>query len=83
MLLLLTLNVAKCYKPDIIYRNDSYKILTPDENLDSFKGEFIVLSQARKYFSTYICNSEARFVVAGANKFTTSKKVKILFSISL
>jgi hypothetical protein len=48
---MLTLNVSKQYKVDIIDRDGSYTVLTSSENLDSFKGAFIELSQDRKYAS--------------------------------
>jgi hypothetical protein len=51
ILLLLTLNVSKYFKADIIDRDGSYTTLTPSETLDSFKCAFIGLSQDQKYIS--------------------------------
>jgi hypothetical protein len=50
-------------------RNGSYVILTPDENIKSLKAEIIGLRQVGNEFTRF-WNSEARFVVAGANKFS-------------
>jgi hypothetical protein len=72
----LTLTVPKHYKADVIDRDGSYTILILDENLDSFKGEFIGLSQVRKYVFKNIWNSEPRFIVAGVNEFLMLQKRK-------
>ena len=63
-------NISKTNKTDFIDRDGSYIILTPDGNFKSFQVEINGLAQEGEYKFKRLWNSEARFVVAGANKFS-------------
>jgi hypothetical protein len=75
-------NISKPNKTDFIDRDGSYIILVPDGNLKSFKAEFFGLAQGGENRFTRFWNSEARFVVAGANYFTMSQQTDILGYLS-
>jgi len=59
-------------------RDGSYIILTPDGNINSIIAEILglIVDQENKF--TILWNSEARFVVAGANEFSMSQQMDIL-----
>jgi hypothetical protein len=63
-------NISKPDKTDFIDRNSSYIILIPDGDFKSFQVEFNELAQKGEYNFTRLWNSESRFVVAAANKFS-------------
>jgi len=69
-------NISKPDETDFIDRDGSYIILIPDGNLKSFWAEIKGLAIGRDKFTRF-WNSEARFVVAGANEFSLSKKIEI------
>jgi len=71
-------NITKPEKTDFIDRDGSYIILIPDGNIKSLKAEILGLAEGRKYKFTRFWNSEARFVVAGANQFSMSQQTNIL-----
>jgi hypothetical protein len=56
-------------KSDFIDRNGSYVILIPDGNIMRLSAEINGISLGQTKF-TRLWNSEARFVVAGANEFS-------------
>jgi hypothetical protein len=60
-------NISKYYKTDFIDGDGSYIILIPDGNIESFQVEFNGLAECRNNKFTRLWNSEAWFVVAGAN----------------
>jgi len=62
---------------NFIDRDGSYIILLPDNNLWSVHAEMLGLIQNRKNEFTKLWNSEARFVVAGANEFPMSQQMRI------
>jgi hypothetical protein len=70
-------NISFPDKTDIINRNGSYIILIPDGNLMSFDAEIIRLATEGKDIFTRFWNSEARYVVVGANKFTLFQQMGI------
>ena len=70
-------NISKPNKTDFIDRDGSYIILIPDGNFKSFLAEGLGLSVGRGKFTRF-WNSEARFVVAGANEFSMSRKMNIV-----
>jgi len=67
-------NISKPDQTNFIDRDGSYIILIPD--LDSFKAKIMGLAAGRYKFTRF-WNSEARFVVAGANEFSISQKTEI------
>ena len=71
-------NINKPNKTEFIDRDGSYIILIPDGNIKSFQVEFNGLADGRNNKFTRFWNSEARFVVAGANEFSTSQQMDIL-----
>jgi hypothetical protein len=69
-------NISIPEKSDLIDRDGNYIILIPDGNIKSFKAEINGL--AEKHFrNTRLWDSEARFVVAGANEFSMSQRMNI------
>ena len=70
-------NISKQNKIDFIDRNGSYIILIPDGNFKSFQVAINGLAQEGEYKFTSLWNSEARFVVAGANKFSVLQQKAI------
>ena len=74
-------NISKPNKTDFIDNDGSFIILIPDGNLESLKAEVIglVLGQYKFY---RVWNSESRFVVAGANEFSTSQQTAIFHYFS-
>jgi hypothetical protein len=75
-------NITKLSKTDFIDRDGSYIIIIPDGNLRSLQTEIFGLALGLGNTLTRIWNSEARFVVAGANEFSISQQTDIfdLFS---
>ena len=69
-------NISKPDETHFIERDGSYIILLPDGNIKSIKAEIRGLATGRYKF-TRIWNSEARFVVAGANEYSKSHRTKI------
>jgi hypothetical protein len=68
------INIPK--KSDFIDKDGSYIMLIPDGNIKSFNAEIDgIVEESRRY--TRLWNSEARFVVAGANKFSMSQQTQI------
>ena len=70
-------NISKPNKTDFIDRDGSYVILLPDENFKSFHVQINGLAQEGVYQFTRMWNSEARFVVAGAKKFSLFQQTAI------
>jgi len=66
-------NISKPDKSDFIDGDGSYIILVTDENIKSLKNDNIGLPVVRNELTRF-WNSEARFVVAGANKFSMSQQ---------
>jgi len=60
-------NIIMPERSDFIDRDGSYIILIPDGNIESIDAEIAGLIFDRKGEFTQLWNSEARFVVAGAN----------------
>jgi hypothetical protein len=75
-------NIDKTTKTDFIDRDGSYIILIADGNLESFLAQFRGLALERGNKFRNIWNSEARFVVAGANVFTKQQKRDIFDFLS-
>ena len=61
---------------NFIDRDGSYIILLPDGNMEGFKAEIKTLVEQR-FRNTRLWNSEARFIVAGANEFSMSQQIDI------
>jgi len=76
-------NISITNKTDFMDRDGSYIILIPDGNIWSLMNEFIGLTLDENNKFTRIWNSEARFVVSGANKFSVSQQTKIFIHFSL
>ena len=74
-------NISIPENSDFINKDGSYIILIPDGQFKSFKAEIIGLATVRNKY-TRLWNSEARFVVAGANEFSMSQQTKIFDSFS-
>jgi hypothetical protein len=74
-------NISLPKKTDFIDRDGSYIILIPDGSFTSFKAELKLLATRENKFRR-LWISEARFVVAGTNKFPMSvqKEIFDLFS---
>jgi hypothetical protein len=68
-------NISIPGKTDFVDRDGSYIILIPDGNIKSVKNEINGLTQEGKF--ARIWNSETRFVVAGANRFSMSQQTDI------
>ena len=70
-------NISIPEKSDFIDRDGSYIIVTPDGNIKSVKTDILglIVDQGNKF--TILWNSEARFVVAGANEFSMSQQMDI------
>ena len=75
-------NISKTNKIDFVDRDGSYIILIPDGNFKSFQVEINGIAQEGEYKFKRLWNSEARFVVAGANKFSMSQKTAIFDYLS-
>ena len=75
-------NINKPNKTGFIDRDGSYIILIPDGNFKSFKVAIVGLVQEGEYKFKRLWNSEARFVVAGENKFTLLQKRAIFYYLS-
>jgi len=74
-------NISIHEKSDFVDRDGSYIILIPNENIENLKAEINVL--ARESFRyTRPWNSEARFVVAGANEFSMTQQTDIFHFFS-
>ena len=69
-------NISKPDGTEFIDRDGSYIILIPDGNINRFRAEFIGLAKERSKFKR-ICDSEARFVVAGGNEYSKSYQTQI------
>ena len=69
-------NISIPVKTEFIDRDSSYIILIPDGNIKSFKAEINRLAEGPHGY-TRLWNSEARFVVAGANEFSVSQQMEI------
>ena len=69
-------NINKPEKTDFIDGDGSYIILIPVGNIRTFKGAIVGLAGGGHKF-TRLWNSEARFVVAGANKISMSTQTDI------
>jgi hypothetical protein len=69
--------ISKTDETEFIDKDGSYIILIPDGNIESFKVQFNGLAEGRNNKSTRFWNSEARFVVAGANEFSMSQQTDI------
>ena len=70
-------NIRKPNKTDFIDRKGSYIILIPDGDFKIFQVEINGLAQEREYNFTRLWNSESRFVVAGANKYSMLQQTAI------
>ena len=70
-------NIREANKAGFIDRDGSYIILIPDGNILSIDAELLGLIADRENKFTRIWNSEARFVVAGANYFSLSQQTDI------
>jgi hypothetical protein len=71
-------NISKPNNRDFTDRNGNYIILIPDGNFKSFQVEINGLAQEGENKFTRNWNSESRFVVAGANEYSTSQQTAIL-----
>ena len=69
-------------KSDFIDRDGSYIIIIPDGNIINLIDEFNGLVQ-QNFSYTRLWNSEARFVVAGANEFSVSQQMDIFDYFSI
>ena len=69
---------SRTEKSDYIDRDGSYIILTLDGNIKNIKAEILGLILDRKKEFKKLWNSETRFVVAGANEFSSSQQ-KVIF----
>jgi hypothetical protein len=74
-------NISKPNNTDLIERFDSYIVLTPDGNIESFKAEFTTLYRDRNK-SERFWHSDTRFVVAGAYEFSMSQQTDIFNYLS-
>ena len=66
-------NISIPKKSDFRNRDGSYIILIPDGNIKGFKAQINRLAEGPHGY-TRLWNSEARFVVAGANEFSMSQQ---------
>jgi len=69
--------MSKANETDFIDRDGIYIVLIPDGNLNYFHAEMLGLYLERIKKFRIIWNSEARFVVAGANEISTSQQKDI------
>ena len=69
-------NISKTNETDFIDRDGSYIILIPGRNVKSLKNESIGLPLVRNDYIRF-WNSEARFIVAGANELSISQQIDI------
>jgi hypothetical protein len=69
-------NINTTHETDFIYRDSTYIILLPDWNLKRYLTEINELAKDGIIFKR-LWNSEARFVVAAANEFSTSQQTEI------
>ena len=69
-------NITIPEKSNFIDRDGSYIILIPDGNINYFMTEINGLVE-ETFGYTRLWNSEARFVVAGANEFSLSQQIEI------
>jgi hypothetical protein len=74
-------SISKANKTDLINRDGSYIVLIPNGDINHLKAEINGIAFGRAQH-TKIWNSEARFVVAGANEFSMPHKVDILHFFS-
>jgi hypothetical protein len=75
-------NISKPNKTDFIDRGGIYIILIPDGNIKNFEAEINRIDKDGTLF-TNLWNSEARFVVAGANEFSMSQQTDIFDYLSM
>jgi hypothetical protein len=69
-------NISIPEKSDFIDRDGSYIILIPDGDIKGFKAQIDNLVE-QHFRHTRLWNSEARFVVTGANEFSMSQQMDI------
>ena len=74
-------NISIPTNSDFVDRDGSYIILIPDGNIKRFRIEINGLV-ANPFGYTRLWNSEARFVVAGANEFSTTQQKEIFDILS-
>jgi hypothetical protein len=74
-------NISIPNRTGFINRDGSYIILMPDGNIKSLKAEISGLA-LEEFKLTQLCNSEARFVVAGANEFSLSQQTDVFHFLS-
>jgi len=74
-------NISIPEKSGFMDRDGSYIMLIPDGNIKSLQAEFNGLAFEGTKF-TRLWNSEARFVVAGANEFSTLRQTDIFNYLS-
>ena len=74
-------NINKPYQTDFIDRDGSNIILLPDWNFKRFVAEINGIATDKTIFRRK-WNSEARFVVAGANEFSMSQQTQIFDSLA-
>ena len=74
-------NISKTYKTDFIDRDGSYIILLQNGNFKRFEAEINGIAKDGTIFKR-LWNSETRFVVAGANKFSMSQQTDIFDYLS-
>jgi hypothetical protein len=74
-------NISETEKTDFIDRDGNYIILIPDGNVEIFKTEINGLAQDGTKFAR-LWNSEARFVVAGANEFSMEQRIDLFDYLS-
>ena len=75
-------NISIPKEADFIDRDGNYIILIPDGNISSFKSNIRRLAADQKGLFKRLWNSEARFVVAGANDFSESQQKEIFDYLS-
>jgi len=74
-------NIRKPITKDFVDKDGSYIILIPDGNITSLITEIIGLALDKTKF-TRLWNSEARFVVVGANEFSMLQQTEIFNFLS-
>ena len=77
LLVAIDANISIPEGADVVDLNGNYIIFIPDGNINILKTEFSGLAKGRKKL-TGLWNSEARFVVAGPNKFSISQQTEII-----
>jgi hypothetical protein len=70
-------NISKHHKTDFIDRNYNYIILIPDGNIKIFQVGINGLFQEGQHNFTRLWNSESRFALAGANKYSKLQQTTI------